>query len=335
MADHSGSILVVRKGFVPPKDLVEKLLVGTTVAGVAWAVQGKLSVHRWPDKKGHTPDLGQVMEGLEKFKDLTAMFYFGKYPLPFLPDDVQPFEILSDGKQPRLVACLDGEFKDQTNTSSQHSNQFFAVQANIRPNIDMLAGVVGEDTAKLMALIKTPIQTKNFLDKGERGVVCFLSNTGEFVTMEMANGGVGLEADWGYCSNVHDYGKTYPPEIEEEEEEEVVDLPWKTTDTKAEEEIPSPPPAPKEEKQVIAAADVSKERLTALMALFELNGKDSTIRPSRELKTLNDLRRWYRRNFGGWCPQSVDGRPWVETTRLDRDSPVFKELLNKGADKIG
>ena len=215
---HSGTILFVKKGQLPPDNLLQKILEeNTSFNGCAFAEGGEILI-ALDDEAATLEDVKTaIMQAIKDRPDKTMIFFFGKYPDGFLDEDMQPYPVLRNSKdEVIMVAFLEGKFPQYSQPNSNHSDAYFCAFKHIMPTLYKSYVAAGSSVPKLMESLDddaTKMSLTNML--GTDGTIVLLAGNGEAVMANKGNSTMDKEFKWGYTSNTYGVVEAEYPEKEE------------------------------------------------------------------------------------------------------------------------
>lgn len=182
------------------------------------------------------PDLKSFKDIQESFQDSTILFFAGNYPEGYLKEDRQPFNLLRDEKDKVLmVGFLEGDFEGFQKEGSKHSGEFFAANEYLAPKLSYLYGLVGNDMAKLIKELQSPVNIRDLRNTFEdRGTMILMPYTGDIITC--SENPDEKEFSWGGTSKTYGYQEKTPEPVEappKEEEKEISEMEKKIAAFKA------------------------------------------------------------------------------------------------------
>lgn len=197
------TLMHIRAGHLPPKDLLEQILAHKPTAfGFAVQAANELSVVR---ADGTEASLKKLIELGEQAKDFPWTAYFGKLAEGVSKDDIQPFVLYDGNNSPTFAIFAEGTFNGLDNKG--HTEQAMLSGELLMPKlIEYLEDFEG-DIDKVIKKLKSDAFSKALhATFGHRAVVQFIPITGDIITFEH-NNQLGQTGDWGYVSNIH----CFPP----------------------------------------------------------------------------------------------------------------------------
>lgn len=201
---HNQTILHVKAGFIPTKDVVEYLM-GKKPNSIGWVVQendGKpLDVLQQPAADQTVDD---VFGFLESTKDNNMSMFFAKLAEGHHPEDVQPFVLDDPDSNKFLSIMLEGDIIGN-NADKLHTEHYNYVNGVLIPQLVEICEDSEGDIEKVMAKLRRDSFKNNFfMHVGHRAVLQFIPFQGAELTI--AKNQLMKPFDWGWMSQAEGYG---------------------------------------------------------------------------------------------------------------------------------
>lgn len=217
---YKDSVIVFKnKGQIVPEDFWDKALPMYGKAASVALIEKDLIV--FPFEEGEI-NL-ENMQGLcEAHKDKALMFFMADYETGFQKDSLQPFVLISNkDNKPVLTVTMQGAFNQYEQPKGSHSNSFYAAQEFLIPELlDYYEGKCNNKIDSLMQLIREDKRLRTKLEGllSPSGILCFLANTGETVTIQ--NNRNVANFDFGWSTNSCGYARKQeePPKVEDKKQ---------------------------------------------------------------------------------------------------------------------
>lgn len=196
---HEGVVLHKKKDMVIPKELFEKVLEGyQSCMGYALAADGKIYMATFDDPPFRWTEIEEIMTQQKQYE---IMFFFGKFPVGFSKEDLQPFTVFSDNSDvPLIAAFMVGDYTPFNRADSNLSNAYHCLTAVVQEDIDQLIRLTKGDIGAIMEEINTPKSRKNWLGNNvSSGAIAILGSTGQWVLFQ--NNNSFREFPWGWTTN--------------------------------------------------------------------------------------------------------------------------------------
>lgn len=242
---YKDSVIVFKnKGQIVPEDFWNRALPLYGKAASVALIEKDLLV--FPFEKEEI-NLENVQGLCEAHKDKALMFFLADFEDGYQKDSLQPFVLISNkDNKPVLTVTMQGTFNQYEQPKGSHSNSFYAAQEFLIPELlDYYEGKCSNKIDSLMQLLREDKRLRTKLEGllSPSGILCFLANTGETVTIQ--NNRNVANFDFGWSTNSCGYAgkQEEPPKVEDKKQGFLDRIKSATGISKASE---SPPPVPKE-----------------------------------------------------------------------------------------
>jgi hypothetical protein len=337
MSSHQGLILLKRPNMLVPKEYLDLVLPKyQTGMGVA-LVEGSAITMDTVDQGVPTD---AFMEMQEKIKKELAIFYFANFPAGYMKDDIQPFTLLSsEAGNPLIVGFMDGDFSRFHQDKSDHSDEFHMANRLLVPKFQQLWRLCGENMTKFLEEIRGPLIKQELISgKTKREHILLLTNTKESVGI--FDNALKADFPWGVVSNHHGYVEGENKTVSEKPSGGLFS---KLASSQFGKSAVHPAKNTTLSEQAILQQDV--KNADALKTSTALHPDAGTSIEKDELPDLisppasipmgkqgkNQLKSWYRNNFGTLPEKYLSDRPALPRSMLLRTAPLLRSLENVGS----
>lgn len=201
------TILHIRGGQVPPKELLERILNWKpTVFGFAVQEADDADMQTMREDASNL-DMTSLTDFLEGSKERPRTMYFGKLAEGISAEDTQPITIINgEGDDAETFMSIFCEGDIIGHQAVGHTEQFQFVNGIIIPKIIDWANDFDGDMAKILAKINGEVFNKDLLAHiGHRGVLHILPRSGDAVLL--GHNKLSVDGDWGWASQGHGFGE--------------------------------------------------------------------------------------------------------------------------------
>lgn len=202
------TILHVREGQMPPKELLERILAWKPTAfGFAVQEADNADMQTMREDAANL-DIDNLSSFLEESKERPRSLYFGKLAGGISPEDIQPITIINgEGEDAETFMSIFCEGDIVGHNAVGHTEQFQFVNGVIIPKIIDWANDFDGDMAKIMAKINGEVFNNDLLTHiGHRGVLHILPRVGDAVLLGPNK--LSIDGEWGWASQSHGFGET-------------------------------------------------------------------------------------------------------------------------------
>lgn len=208
------TVLHIKAGHLPPKELLERILA-TKPNAFGFAVQEADGADMQTVREDASNlDLESLDGFLNDSKDRPATLYFGSLKDGHSNDDIQPF-VIQDGDDNTFMSIfMEGTINGQDEPVTQ-TEQFNLVHGIIIPKIVEWCQDFDGDLDKIMSKINGDVFNKDFLSHvGHRAILHILPFKGDPVLLGPNELGIN-DAEWGWSSRSHGFGEAVQEPIAE------------------------------------------------------------------------------------------------------------------------
>ena len=233
--------------------------------GIAYADGDEVRITRLAKTDKWKPGWETIHGADDRLKDRRVIYHFGKCNDELLNNsELQPYAVLTnDQNKHQIVAFLDGNFSQFTNTGSVRFDQSLCAEKYIAPKIGSIAKFVNFDLAKIMEFLEDQTTAQDMINTmvSERGNIVLLDAGDADVKYTVEGDETEQSFDWGWISNVSGWSEGVKAVEAAEAEEDpllaaVVPVKDKRIAATAPAVVPAAPPAAPPSKVPPAAQPV-------------------------------------------------------------------------------
>lgn len=332
--------LYVAKGCVPDKDVVSTICQEFTSGfGFATCIDGELMA----TSTVGTPITDGVMQACEQFKDVPLLFYFIRSTDKLLPEDVQPFATLKDGKEKMLLSSvLAGNYSESEQVGTEHTGAFWMHEKRLKPKFQKLMKLSDQDFTKMLDDLSSQdsdslAEINSMVPSG--ACMIFLDNLDGITMVKSADVDIEKDYDWGSTIGLGEYPAGTAVESDEGKpaaaKPSAKDLMAMMSGKSAATSVPTVKQEEKKEEKPPETVEKKKEVVLAKNekgdGFIEVPSNAVLTAPPADCTKKEVVQGWYKKHLG-WVPTNWGQRPSIVVKNTTQGVPNLNAIGDKGKD---